>query len=497
LVIGIFSLGYVLYRNVFAEFHISLPFLDFPIFVGEILIFLCSVLSIGKYLNKPLPIKKEGYFVIVYFIFVLLKAVFGYLKWGPLAFRHAALFYYLVFIFFGYLFYYKGYFERKRIMALFFLTIFLLFRIGNLSINTVWLLTIFLLSIILIKSYPNCKVKCFMVLVLLASTPYKYFFKTNRMMMVSSFVAGVFVILSLSILIRTKRNMRYAIVLLGTILMIVSFLNFTNKNILKSMFDFQTIGKVYHRRNDIVRQRINEGYVMKEIDTTVLYNPFYKKRKDIFTINVTEHLFKDKGDAFKLQDRLSKENIEQYFSDEILKRRARLVGNEKDGLGVKDANLVFRLMICRDMFVEMIEKKPALGFDFGKPLRSISLEILNWADEEWARDGWISAHNSHFHMFYRAGLLGILLVLTIFMHCFAMARSFIRLRSTTGILLCGIIISWLVAANFMPILELPYTAIPIWIIYGLTLAYCQNIKKEKEISLNSNNGGNTHANITE
>lgn len=55
-----------------------------------------------------------------------------------------------------------------------------------------------------------------------------------------------------------------------------------------------------------------------------------------------------------------------------------------------------------------------------------------------------------------------------------MIKHCIQLRLIKGILLCGIIINWSVAANFLLIFELPYTAIPVWSLFGMTLAYINN-----------------------
>jgi len=56
-----------------------------------------------------------------------------------------------------------------------------------------------------------------------------------------------------------------------------------------------------------------------------------------------------------------------------------------------------------------------------------------------------------------------------------MIKNFLLCRSLTGVLLCGIIVNWFVAANFLLIFELPYTAIPIWTLYGMTFAYFQKL----------------------
>ena len=66
--------------------------------------------------------------------------------------------------------------------------------------------------------------------------------------------------------------------------------------------------------------------------------------------------------------------------------------------------IVFRLFVWRDMARELVQKRAWWGFSFGYPQRSRSLEVLRWAIGEWSRDGWITPHNSFFHIIYRAGL---------------------------------------------------------------------------------------------
>ena len=96
--IGVVSLGYVLFIRSFAELHVQFPFLDFPIFIGEGLLFFCLGLMLCK---GNVKITAKNFWIFVYMGFVLIKAVTGYIKFGPLALRHAALFYYPLFAVFG------------------------------------------------------------------------------------------------------------------------------------------------------------------------------------------------------------------------------------------------------------------------------------------------------------------------------------------------------------------------------------------------------------
>jgi len=149
--------------------------------------------------------------------------------------------------------------------------------------------------------------------------------------------------------------------------------------------------------------------------------------------------------------------------------------------GYYNDNAVFRILIWCDMLVELAKEKLILGFHFGKAFRSVSLEICNWGNGDWFRDGWISPHNSYFHMIYRAGTIGLLVIITVLTVLFRMIKKSIQCKSVIGILLCGIIINWFTAANFLPILELPYTAIPIWTIFGLMCAYVTRLKLKEII----------------
>jgi len=139
-------------------------------------------------------------------------------------------------------------------------------------------------------------------------------------------------------------------------------------------------------------------------------------------------------------------------------------------LSNKKADSMFRLIIWRDMLHEYIKYKPFFGFAFGRPLYSRTLKYygLNGTEE---CDGWVGAHNSFFYMIYRSGIVGVVMVFLILFLWFGLLRDFYLLKDHIGILLCGILLNWIVSANFFLIFELPYTAIPVWTIWGITEKY--------------------------
>ena len=164
--------GYFLFSRRFAELHLNLPFLDFPVFAGEIILFICLLLLGLKWKAR----QKEGYgrmcpatfklclLFFGYAVFILIKALFGYSKWGSLAFRDAALFYYPIFAIFGYVFYKPNFFKGSR-TVIFVLLLALLF-ITKFDFYSYFALSGFFLAIILIRKYPNKYIK-FMLFIIL------------------------------------------------------------------------------------------------------------------------------------------------------------------------------------------------------------------------------------------------------------------------------------------------------------------------------------------
>lgn len=152
----------------------------------------------------------------------------------------------------------------------------------------------------------------------------------------------------------------------------------------------------------------------------------------------------------------------------------------KEGLSVEYSNMLFRLFIWRDMLVELKEQRPWGGMSFGRPQRSVSMEILQQAAGEWGRDGWITPHNALLHIIYRAGLVGVLLVLLILGMIVYLSWFFVRVVSVDGVLLLSSLIYWLVVASFLVVWELPYQAIPYWSLWGLTLAYFRDYRSQNK-----------------
>ena len=544
--IGLISIGYVLLHKMFAELHLQFFFLDFPIFIGEWLLFFCFVLfSVKCVINKYNPPKWQRYLLIGYFVFIISKTLLGYCHFGPLALRNAALFYYPAFAIFGYSFYRKDFFSAKRRTVLF-LTIISIFIFRY--FYGYWTFTLAALGFILIRSYPQKLIEYSMVLMLLACIPYSEFFQTARMMIVANVSSGLYLAGTLPFILRVKKEFKLALMMfIGGVVMLGLF-KFADFDAVKSVINFKKITEMFSLYNAKIEAM--GSYQMAERKEVKLYNPekfrqtqragdvseeqmkteirkilgkhvketiedfSFEQLKDGTQKNVVEEVKKEMWvslvgqvkeviqavpvDQIKEEMQLALEqgaiekaptifeeqveNKEEMSSDFIAEVKEEMQLALEQGAIEKaptdpgeehyTANAVFRLFIWRDMLVELVNAKPILGFSFGKPLRSISLEALDWGADEWARDGWVGAHNSYLHIIYRAGVVGVLLIFSFLIILFKMIKKFILCKSLVGILLCSIIINWFMAANFLLIFELPYTAIPIWTIYGITLAFC-------------------------
>ncbi len=594
--IGAISLGYIVFVRDLAERHIQFSFLNFPIFVGEMLFFVCLLLFLTKD-RKDLPkLTKWHYLVASYVIFVIIKALYGYIKWGPLALRHAALLYYPVFAILSYAFYRRDFFSAKNCL------------VGFLAIFTVLLLkhsqcspvTLMLLGIILIKSYPNKALKWFMFAALLVIIPYEELFRASRMMAVSNCLSGLYLATALPVILNSNKRLKFLLGMLMAGTVIVGLYKFADHNAVRSIVAFKKMAKVIRSSDEYIRANMDH-FKMEERKGVKLYNPDKPvKEKSDPKVNIIQNKgvlqesrvktesarfatiqhgqgkqAKEKvqriipqvkeqkmdsthmelpevlkpsekpmatkvlqvvavpareeissaqvkslqEDAKEVVREIEREaeieiRIEKVLFDQVeqkkqiiplagvvthkevanistgdnestqrvtreeIREKALPISLEKNNKKWADNdNAVFRILIWRDMLINLAKEKPIFGFDFGKPFRSKSLEILCWGDSEWKRDGWVEPHNSYLNIIYRAGIVGILFIFSFLLALFKMIRRFIQVKSLTGILLCGIIINWFVAANFLVIFELPYTAIPIWAIFGMTFAHCYKTRE--------------------
>ncbi len=537
-VLGILSLLYIIFSRNFAEMRMQVTFLNFPIFVGEFFLLTCLILSFFVFDFRS--IKGWQWCVVFYFVCVILKTIWGYSLWGPLALRHAALFYYPVCILFGFIFYDRSFLSEH-------IKIFVVFLILALCVteffNSYWILALWIIAFILTRSLHYRVIKYFLFAGLLSAIFlfYGVFIKTSRTFVVGNIAAVVFLVITLLSIAKIK--VFYKAIIAGAIFLLLAALVFQYSpvNASGTIFDIKSTINWFRMYDAEIKAR-RPYYVPEDLKDIKLFNPeqttsinalggiFSKKtttnrrrmleaktkvlrphdvpqyNKDMKLFNPEQPSFVTPAAAEKPQVEahektavpVEKKIIEKIVVTPAAAEKPQVEAHEKtselsdsdiehvwvyepitqtrnaDGAYV---NTVFRLFIWRDMIVEFSQHWPILGFSFGKPFRSESLEIMNCAYGEWSRDGWIEPHNSYLNILYRAGILGVALIGFLMWQFCRMVNSFITLKSSSGILLCSILVNWLVAANFLPILELPYNAIPFWALWGVTLGYLKEIKK--------------------
>jgi len=241
--IGIFSLGYIVIVRPFAELNIQLPFLNFPIFIGEILLLICLCLFV---LKGNVQLNKKHYWIIGYFVFVIVKALYGYVIFGPLALRDAALFYYPAFIIFAISFYRRNFFDYEKgglIIAI------IVFLFVSQLYDGYWLLTCISLALILSYTYPIKTIRYLLFGTLFLTIPYVAFFATSRMMLLANFVTSIYLVIGLFLILKVKKPIKIGIVVLGVFLIVLMFFRFSDKNALLAIVRADKIIEVYQLRD--------------------------------------------------------------------------------------------------------------------------------------------------------------------------------------------------------------------------------------------------------
>ena len=185
------------------------------------------------------------------------------------------------------------------------------------------------------------------------------------------------------------------------------------------------------------------------------------------TWNVVKHNATDR--PFSLQRAINYYEYKKYEEKGLIYHPIYIIPKgygirENEGEGDRSDNTVFRLLIWQDMIKEMIDNRAWFGMGLSHPLRSRQLEMLGWAKSEWSRDGWISAHNSYLYVIYRIGIFGVIAICGLF---YSLVKTF--RKDLTMIVLYCCLGYWLIEASYMEIWQLPYYAIPFWVLYSLIL----------------------------
>jgi hypothetical protein len=561
--VGIFSLGYTVYCRSFAKLHLEIPFIGVPLFVGEVLLGIGFILLFLRWRISP-PIKHKAYiFIGIYFCWIALKTISGYIEMGPLALRNAALFYYAAFGLLGFTFFRLEFFQRNRQ-----LTLLILFLVPlTVGFNGYYLFPYAALALSLILAKPSLmgRVSWLWLAGLLLIYPFPLFFKDSKNVVVGNMAAFTFLLFSIYLLVLDRlpkkiRKWTPAALLTILVLLTLGFFRFAEGAKIKTMSNPFLIAKLfkeydrfveeqkpYYRSEKLFYKLYNDqrdtseklfyqigvskeepppvmpftttaqyffpgnvdlesldnalGLVERKLNYAVRRDVLYNVQKSLgekrFAPSITPpatvaDIEKSKNLLKKIQqmDSAKGENptivVEQKVKmiKEAVPVIERLESADPNNISLQGrsvdtdyANIMFRLLIWRDMLVELKEEKPLFGVSFAKPQRSISIEVLNMAVGEWSRDGWIMPHNSYLNFIYRGGIVGLAVIGFLIWCLFVLAKFFITIKSGPGIILTSIIVYWMTIANFTVCFEFPYHAIPFWTLLGMLFAYKKHLEK--------------------
>lgn len=474
ILVGIFSLGYCVFVRRFAKLIIDLPGISFPVFIGEVCLVICLSLFLLKWAITPHRFRLWHGVLIGYCAFVLIKAFYGYAKWGPLAFRHAALFYYPLFAIFGYNFYRHDFFNTEKIFLLL-LTFIIMFAIGNYYPYATF--TCFVLAAILTAKLFGVKhraLQYFIILLFLFVGAQNLFFQGGRALLLTNIISSLFIILIPFFILNIRFIHRVIVALSLTCIFLLGVFGLADKMVLRTATNFKQTMHIYNLYNNMLLKE-KSSFNMTKANQIRIYNKEDDEYVGVQTEGDKKTYIYNKVPVPAGVMRQNRIRAELAKIDSIFLQPSGK-GDLKEGRYLRDldsatTNSVFRIFVWKDLLEDINREKRLLGFDFGKPFRSKNIEILYLASGEWERDGWVAAHNSYLELIYRAGIVGVIFILVLFTILFRMIWQAVYLKSLKGILLCGALINWLLVSICNVILEMPYNAIPFWFLFGMSCAY--------------------------
>ena len=491
--LGAYSFFAAIYLLDFSKIHIHLPFLNFPIFIGEIVLLICLVIFLMLIRQGSILLTPWHGGILIYLALMVVWVMLDYFRLGhqALAMRNGMLFIYPICSLFTYSFYRPAIFTKTFCCLL----AILLFLVGLISTNGIASFGCFLLFLIIITKIFQQPLRSVVFILALVFWPYGSFLSSARTWLVAAVVAYIFlgiIFIKYFFPLERKWKVIFSLVLMGVFML--GIFHFANKTRGKTLLRPAGLIHKYQEAKAIIKEK--ESFFHPETLPVNLYN--YQTGQGKKFINVTMDRTKivpsSRLETFKPVPAPAtaphqeiivriKSSLETTVppKQQVPVIESHSISDEENT--VKDAynNVVFRILIWEDMIHEVWDKKCVLGVGMGEPQRSRNIEILGWADGEWKRDGWITPHNSYLHLIYRAGIIGIGLIVILITVFYQMVGYFTKRHCWQGILLSGIIIYGMVAANFLLIFELPYYAIPFWSIWGIALAVKQSLGKNEKL----------------
>ena len=249
------SLLYLVFKADFAEFQVKFSFLPFPIFVGEIVMFVCGILFCLKWKIERLSFRPQHRLILSYFFLVALRALHDDRIWGPLAFRTAALFYYPIFIVFGYYFFNPKSIDRRLIIGAW-----IILALGLLGrfIADYYQWPCFILLVMLIGQCRNKFMYAYGFTVLGYLLMMYYFFCPGTRAHIIGLAFSVIFLASYIVwgVYGRSRWLRYALATILVVGIILGVTRFSDSNAVKSMLALGSLGEVFQQYDAQVKTEL-------------------------------------------------------------------------------------------------------------------------------------------------------------------------------------------------------------------------------------------------
>ncbi len=462
---GMYAVLSALFGHVFAKLHVDLPVVKLPLFIGEVVFFICALIFFLLLENKKkwLSSVSKSWGLLVFYILTMIALTSQ--QWFGLSLRNAAMLYYAFFALFIFTALNICRFNELGLRMLFGISVLVCFFI---SPDSYFRYSFIVLCLFALLRMQKSRTRLMLVLLLVVCSHPDNLFAGARTSLVSALAALLFLI-SASVGYLLPLPLRWR--LTGFCFCIVLVLGVSwfkgDHNGIMSILSPQGVIERYNKVNQQIKQ---SKYVPQPL-MAKMYNPYAYGTSDVnsgkvdASVRVADNppdVSKETAGNLPSRD----QNTPSHLS--LPSPNNEEEGDQYRSLAVAYNNMLFRILIWRDMIAEVWHKKAWLGLGFGYPQRSMSIEAMDWASIEWRRDGWITPHNLFLHLVYRCGVVGIILIVLLVGWVWRKSALFLRVRCYEGVLLISALIYWLVAAQILVVLELPYYAIPFWLMVGLT-----------------------------
>jgi len=487
--------GCILWGNDFAKIHVNIPWFPAPLFIGELLLG-SGILFAWPEIARSSPTTKRMMLFAAGVLFILTAC--GFLRYGPLALRHAAMFGY---VFFAFLMYH---FSARLPVVIFsgivLYSVFLFVRFGvpgnEFYAFPVWALFCLAMNRV-VRLLTSNKAGIFLatVILALAAFPLGMLFQTARTFIIANVISCLCVLLGMLAMVRVSRPAKLMALAAGMALLVTIVYMRADRNALRSMANFSEMRDriVFFNRQ---YESLKTKFVPSEVSVSV-YRPVEKEDAHVPSDDSLRGAATDavrEGSplppfeiagvsevAVSLSGTLSWSRTGGFVESVAAADIAAAPEVKTETItepplaaypGVRSyetarQNILFRVFVWKGLFEELIEQRAFFGFGFGKPFRPRTTLVLGWTERLYLIDGWVSAHNSWFHLIYLFGIFGFLLGLCALGALVHMFWHAVKRKDSLGLLLCSALAGWIFGANTQPLLEQPHYVIFFWGLWGI------------------------------